>query len=108
MNMNADTGEALDTDPLEDRDILLEVIRGLVVSSEKVSVDEQERGDETFFTIFVDPKEVGIVIGRDGETIRALKHIMRGIANRDGRKVYIRVEPGPAVYRRARHNEFAA
>lgn len=104
-NLSIHDASLSDSDPLEDKEILLEVVRGLVSKPECCQVKESTRNDcETMFLVEVDPCDVGAVLGKEGSTIRALKHIFRTIAYRDKRNAHIRVEGVPAVYRKNKPN----
>ena len=56
---------------------LEEIVRPLLVNPEDLKVEKKidERG--ILLTIFINPIDVGIIIGRSGGTIQAIRHIIR-------------------------------
>jgi len=84
----------LDLGPLNDRDLLEEVVRALVSRPEKVRVVEREvSGQSTsFLTVMVDPLDIGKVIGKQGRTADAIRTIFMSIASLDKRRVFIEVD----------------
>jgi hypothetical protein len=81
-------------DPLNDRDLLEEVVRALVSKPEKVRVVEREISGQgtSFLTVMVDPLDVGKVIGKQGRTADAIRTIFMSIASLDKRRVFIEVD----------------
>lgn len=91
-----------ETDPLENDEILLEVVRGLVTTPARVSIKAMKTSDnETNYLIYVDPKDIGLVIGKGGVTVTALKTVFQAIGRLDKMRVNMRVESaGPTeIYR---------
>jgi uncharacterized protein len=60
------------------------VVKGLVQQPEKVSVTPVERGGQTVFELRLDTADVGRVIGRQGQTINALRTLLQAGATRQG------------------------
>lgn len=88
--------------PLEDWELLIEVVLALVSRPDCVSIEEQIEGDTSHFSVFVATEDLGKVIGRNGETVTSLRKLFGRIAAGRGRKTFIYIaEPGKSV-RRAR------
>jgi len=85
---SAETGEC---DPLEDWEILTEVILGLVSRPAAVRVEQQARPEGMCFIIHVAPEDLGKVIGKSGETVSILRKLFGRIAASRGRKIFIEI-----------------
>ena len=79
-------------DPMEERELLTEMVRALVDRPRHVTVREQVRGDESHMTVCVHPKDRGKVIGRHGTTVQALRTLFGRIAAVEGRKIFIQLD----------------
>lgn len=100
MRAAAMSEEVRDFDPLENADLLVEVVRALVMSPEDVKVDEVEKQEGTYLTIRVAPEDRGRLIGKQGTTISLITQLFNRIAASDGSRVFIRIEERPAQPRR--------
>jgi len=80
-------------DPLENSELLTELVRALVDHPHAVSVSEkQKNGTESHMLISVHRNDRGKVIGRNGTTVKALRVLFGRIAAVEGRKIFLRVE----------------
>jgi predicted RNA-binding protein YlqC (UPF0109 family) len=52
------------------------VVKGLVQHPEEVSVTPVERGGQTIFELRLNPADAGRVIGRQGQTINAIRTLL--------------------------------
>jgi uncharacterized protein len=70
---------------------LLEYLaRGLVDDPEQVKVSETLEGDgSVVLELAVGPDDYGNVIGRGGRTASALRTVIKGVAARNGHRVFI-------------------
>lgn len=57
-------------------DLILYVVKSLVTNPDAVSVDEQNNGGEVNLILTVDPADMGLVIGKSGQTIKALRKLL--------------------------------
>lgn len=69
-----------DQDPMEDWEILTEIVMALVRNPDKVQVDCQTEGDISRYMIYVAPEDIGKVIGKSGETVSLLRKLFGRIA----------------------------
>jgi predicted RNA-binding protein YlqC (UPF0109 family) len=92
---------ATDCDPMEDWEILTEVLLALVSRPAAVRVEQRTLPDATCFVIHTAPEDLGKVIGKNGETVTLIRKLFGRIAAARGRKVFIEVNE-PARLRRAR------
>lgn len=63
----------------------------LVDNQKKITVNEEMRGDTTIVVLSVDKEEVGKVIGRSGQTAKALRALVNAAATRMGKKVLLEI-----------------
>ncbi len=83
--------DANDCGPLEDWEVLTEVLLKLVTKPDQVHVNERCGTDATHLTIHVADEDRGKVIGKNGETVSLLRKLFGRIAASRGRKVFIEV-----------------
>jgi hypothetical protein len=60
------------------------VVKGLVQQPERVSITAVERGGQTVFELRLDAADAGRVIGRQGQTINAIRALLQAGAARKG------------------------
>ena len=65
------------------------IVKNLVSDTEGVQVNTVEDPEKLKIEIYVSPEDVGKVIGRKGNTINALRTIVRTVATRLGRRVQV-------------------
>lgn len=58
------------------KDLLNYIVTNLVSKPEAVSIDEQNEGTNINLILTVDPSDMGIVIGKGGQTIRAIRKLL--------------------------------
>ena len=75
------------------------IIRKIVNNPDAISITEEEEEDGTVrFHITVDPEDAGLVIGKGGKVINAIRNIVRIQAIKQNKRVYLdltneKVEP---------------
>lgn len=58
------------------KDLLLFIVTNLVTNPDAVSVEEEtEEGNVNLF-LTVDPSDMGLIIGKSGQTIRAIRKLL--------------------------------
>ena len=60
------------------------VVKGLVQHPEEVSVTPVDRGGQTVFEVRVNPADAGRVIGRQGQTINAIRTLLQAGSAKQG------------------------
>lgn len=78
-----------DHDPLEDSDLLLELVRALARKPEAVKVFAKEVDGNLQLKIEVDPADRGYIIGKAGSTISAIRTLFAKIGSLDQRRVNV-------------------
>lgn len=58
------------------KDLLEFIINSLVSKPEAVSIEENRVGSQVDLNLSVDPSDMGLVIGKSGQTIRAIRKIL--------------------------------
>lgn len=76
---------------MEDKAFLEYVVKQLVANPNDVNVDRtvDERG--VLLTLNVNPKDIGYVIGKQGQTITALRTVIRVVGAKNDARVTIKV-----------------
>lgn len=73
------------------------VVKGLVQKPEAVTVTPMERGGQTIYELRLDPQDVGKVIGRQGQTINAIRSLLTAGSAKKGIRCSLEiVEDKPA------------
>ncbi len=62
------------------QDLLRYIVSELVNNPDAVKVDEGDRRGHPVLRLHIDPEDRGIVIGRQGRTIRAIETLLRAAA----------------------------
>lgn len=58
------------------KDLLEFIITSLVTKPEAVAIDEQNEDGNINLDLKVDPSDMGLVIGKNGQTIRAIRKLL--------------------------------
>ncbi|MFA5127104.1 MAG: KH domain-containing protein [Patescibacteria group bacterium] len=93
---------------MQDKEFLETMVKALVDKPEDVVVERtiDERG--VLLTLKVNPEEMGKIIGKQGQTARALRTLLRIIGNKNNSYVNLKVyEPDKEgrPHRQVRHEE---
>ena len=58
------------------KDLLNYIVTNIVSKPEAVSIEEQKENGNVDLTLTVDPSDMGMVIGKGGQTIRAIRKLL--------------------------------
>lgn len=58
------------------KDLLNFIVTSLVTKPESVSIDEQSQNGDVSLNLTVDPEDMGLIIGKNGQTIRAIRKLL--------------------------------
>ena len=58
------------------KELLDYIVKNLVTKTDAVLIDEQAAGGNVDLTLTVDPEDMGLIIGKSGQTIRAIRKIL--------------------------------
>ena len=72
------------------KDLLSHMIQGII--GKECEISEEDSNGYIVFKVKVPQEDVGIIIGRSGKTINAIKNVLKINAIREGIRVDIQVE----------------
>ncbi len=52
------------------------IVKSLVSKPEAVQIEEQRTGDEVNLLLTVDPEDMGLIIGKGGQTIKSIRKLL--------------------------------
>lgn len=58
------------------KDLLDYIVKNLVTKPEEIAIDEQNESGAINLTLSVDPSDMGLIIGKSGQTIRAIRKLL--------------------------------
>src|SRR3990167_9883873 len=61
---------------LKMKDLLNYIVTSLVSNKDAIAIDEQAEGTDIILTLTVDPADMGLIIGKNGQTIRAIRKLL--------------------------------
>ncbi len=80
------------------KDLLEYIVKSLVNKPEAISIDEQTDAGNVNLTLIVDPSDMGLIIGKSGQTIRAIRKLLTIRAIAENVRVNLQLnEPETAV-----------
>lgn len=82
---------AEDHSPMEEWEILTEIVIALVAKPEAVFVEEKHEADSSHFLVHVADEDLGKVIGKHGETVSTIRKLFGRISASRGRKTFIHI-----------------
>lgn len=83
--------------PLNEEDLLLEMVRSVVRRPEKVAIAATHGRDTTVLTITVDQDDIRHVFGREHRTIQALTHLIAKSAAMRNRRTIVNLDIDPEL-----------
>jgi predicted RNA-binding protein YlqC (UPF0109 family) len=79
------------TERAKDKEFVEYIVKMLVDNPEAVKVDRKIDEMGVLITLDVDPKDMGMVIGREGMTAKALRTLLRVIGARNNARVNLKI-----------------
>jgi len=58
------------------KDLLNYIVTNLVYKPEAVKIEEQRQNGDVNLNLTVDPSDMGLIIGKNGQTIRSIRKIL--------------------------------
>lgn len=90
------------SDSVRDKEFVEYVVKLLVDNPEDVRVERRIDEMGVLITVDVNPKDMGMVIGREGMTAKALRTLLRVIGARNNARVNLRINEPEGSDRRER------
>ena len=71
------------------KQVLTDLARSIVNKPECVVVTERDDGDTVYLKLMVDENDLGKVIGKQGRIAKAVRTVVRAVANRENQRVIV-------------------
>ncbi len=71
------------------KQVLTDLARSIVNKPECVVVTERDDGDTVYLKLMVDENDLGKVIGKQGRIAKAVRTVVRAVANRENKRVIV-------------------
>ena len=71
------------------KQVLFDIVTSIVNNPDKVVIDEKIDGDTTILNLHVDESDLGKVIGKQGRIAKAIRTVVKAVANSDGKRVIV-------------------
>ena len=71
------------------KQVLTDLAKSIVNKPEHVVVTERDEGDTVYLQLMVDESDLGKVIGKQGRIAKAVRTIVRAVANRENKRVIV-------------------
>ena len=71
------------------KQVLYDIATAIVNNPDKVTITEKESGDTTILNLMVDESDLGKVIGKQGRIAKAIRTVVKAVANSDGKRVIV-------------------
>lgn len=65
------------------------IVKNIVASPDKVLIEEREENSQINLNLDVDSEDMGIIIGKSGRTIKAIRTLLKIKAIKEGKHVYL-------------------
>lgn len=73
------------------KDLLNYIVTNLVTKPDTVLIDEAKDGTDITYTLTVDPEDMGLIIGKGGQTIRSIRKLLTVRAIAEGVRVNLQL-----------------
>ncbi len=71
------------------KQVLYDIVTSIVNNPDKVVIDEKVNGDTTVLSLMVDESDLGKVIGKQGRIAKAIRTVVKAVANSNGKRVIV-------------------
>ena len=71
------------------KQVLFDIVTSIVNNPDKVVIDEKVNGDTTVLNLMVDESDLGKVIGKQGRIAKAIRTVVKAVANSSGKRVIV-------------------
>jgi len=77
--------------PEQDREFLEFVVKSIVDNPDKVKIERTIDEKGVLITLSVDPKDMGMIIGRQGANAKAIRTLLRVVGARNNARVNLKI-----------------
>ena len=71
------------------KQVLYDIAKTIVNNPDRVNITEKIDGDTVTLNLMVDEADLGKVIGKQGRIAKAIRTVVKAVANRDGKRVIV-------------------
>ena len=71
------------------KQVLYDIAKTIVNNPDRVNITEKIDGDTVIFNLMVDEADLGKVIAKQGRIAKAIRTVVKAVANRDGKRVIV-------------------
>ncbi len=71
------------------KQVLFDIVTSIVNNPDKVVIEEKISGDTTVLNLMVDESDLGKVIGKQGRIAKAIRTVVKAVANSTGKRVIV-------------------
>jgi len=71
------------------KQVLYDIAKTIVNNPDRVNITERLDGDTVVFNLMVDEADLGKVIGKQGRIAKAIRTVVKAVANRDGKRCIV-------------------
>ncbi len=71
------------------KQVLFDIVSSIVNNPDKVVIEEKVSGDTTVLNLMVDESDLGKVIGKQGRIAKAIRTVVKAVANSNGKRVIV-------------------
>ena len=71
------------------KQVLYDIAKTIVNNPDRVNITERLDGDTVIFNLMVDEADLGKVIGKQGRIAKAIRTVVKAVANRDGKRCIV-------------------
>ncbi len=71
------------------KQVLYDIVTSIVNNPDKVVIDEKVDGDTIVLNLHVDESDLGKVIGKQGRIAKAIRTVVKAVANSNGKRVIV-------------------
>ena len=71
------------------KQVLFDIVSSIVNNPDKVVIEEKVNGDTTVLNLMVDESDLGKVIGKQGRIAKAIRTVVKAVANSNGKRVIV-------------------
>jgi predicted RNA-binding protein YlqC (UPF0109 family) len=72
-------------------DLIRYIVTRIVSNPDSVNIENEEINGELYFYILVPEEDRGVVIGKEGKNIKAIRNLVSILAKKDNKRVFIKI-----------------